>query len=80
LGLSAAATMATGSGNFNSTSPLTPFASDRHKFQFNLEIPNRIYHLAADTEGEMSKWISCLCQICGIKSTQSENQGKIQLN
>ncbi|CAG7724809.1 unnamed protein product [Allacma fusca] len=45
---------------------------DRHKYTFNLRTPSRVYYLAADTEPEMNKWVTCLCQVCGLKTVEEE--------
>ena len=49
---------------------------DRHKFIFNLRTPNRVYFLAADSEGEMNKWVNCLCQVCGLKTVDDDAESE----
>lgn len=46
---------------------------------FGIKTPNRTYYLAADTEEEMKSWVSCICQVCGLKSTNEEEDCKVFL-
>lgn len=43
---------------------------------FDIKTPSRTYYLAADTEGEMKSWVTCICRVCGLKSTNEEDEGK----
>lgn len=43
---------------------------------FDIKTPNRTYYLAADTEEEMKSWVTCICRVCGLKSTNEEEDGK----
>lgn len=36
-----------------------------------------MYYLAADNESEMSRWIEGLCQVCGLKMIEDDNDGSI---
>lgn len=46
--------------------------TERHKHTFQIHTPGRTYFLAADSESEMSKWLSSLCQVCSLKSVDEE--------
>lgn len=43
---------------------------------FDIKTPSRTYYLAADTETEMKNWVTCICKVCGLKSTNEEDDGK----
>ncbi|KAF7282664.1 daughter of sevenless isoform X1 [Rhynchophorus ferrugineus] len=47
---------------------------------FDIKTPNRIYYLAADTEEEMKSWVKCICRVCGLKSTNEEEDVSVALN
>lgn len=40
---------------------------------FDIKTPTRTYYLAADTENEMRSWVTCICKVCGLKSTSEED-------
>lgn len=50
---------------------------ERHKYTFQVRTPRRTYFLAADSESEMSRWVSSLCQVCSLKSVDEESEGGI---
>lgn len=43
---------------------------------FDIKTPSRTYYLAADTETEMKSWVTCICRVCGLKSTNEDDEGK----
>jgi len=44
---------------------------------FNIQTKHRIYYLSADTFEEMNSWVQSLCQACGLRPYQSEeDEGK----
>lgn len=47
---------------------------------FDIRTPSRTYYLAADTETEMKNWVTCICKVCGLKSTVEEDDGKFQIS
>lgn len=52
------------------------FENRKQKYQhmFDVRTPKRTYYLAAETEDEMNKWVDCVCQVCGLKAyNQEEN-------
>ena len=40
---------------------------------------DRTYYLAADSERDMTKWVECLCNVCGCKPVPDQNEGKYQV-
>ncbi|CAG9858630.1 unnamed protein product [Phyllotreta striolata] len=46
---------------------------------FDIKTPTRTYYLAADTEKEMRSWVTCICKVCGLKST-SEDDGQVTVS
>ncbi|XP_060532257.1 GRB2-associated-binding protein 1 [Cylas formicarius] len=47
---------------------------------FDIKTPNRTYYLAADTEEEMKSWVTCICKVCGLKSTSEEDDVGVSMN
>lgn len=47
---------------------------------FDIKTPSRTYYLAADTETEMKNWVTCICKVCGLKSTNDEDDGKYRID
>lgn len=43
-----------------------------NKHVFDLKTSKRVYYLAAKTEDEMNKWVSCICSVCGLKMRDEE--------
>ena len=37
---------------------------------FTIQTQSRIYHLEADCEAEMEKWVDAICRVCGLRSTE----------
>ena len=35
----------------------------------------RTYYLAADSEVDMTKWVECLCNVCGCKPVDNQDEG-----
>ncbi|CAG0879710.1 unnamed protein product [Darwinula stevensoni] len=44
----------------------------KYKFMFDIYTPQRVYYLAASSENEMSRWVECLCKVCGLRASQDE--------
>ncbi|XP_066145355.1 protein daughter of sevenless [Euwallacea fornicatus] len=44
----------------------------KFEYIFRIKTPHRNYFLAADTEDEMKAWVTCICRVCGLKSTNEE--------
>ncbi|XP_050509898.1 GRB2-associated-binding protein 1 isoform X1 [Diabrotica virgifera virgifera] len=44
---------------------------------FDIKTPTRTYYLAADTDNEMRSWVTCICKVCGLKSTSEEEEGQM---
>ena len=36
---------------------------------------HRTYYLAADSELDMTKWVECLCNVCGCKPVDNQDEG-----
>ncbi|KAJ0183817.1 hypothetical protein K1T71_000240 [Dendrolimus kikuchii] len=36
---------------------------------FTIQTQSRTYHLEADCEAEMAKWVDAICRVCGLRST-----------
>ncbi|XP_050307822.1 protein daughter of sevenless [Anthonomus grandis grandis] len=56
---------------------------DRHlKFDhvFDIKTPSRTYYLAADTQEEMKSWVTCICRVCGLKSTNEDEDIGLPMN
>lgn len=43
---------------------------------FDIRTPTRTYYLAADSDSEMRSWVNCICKVCGLKSTNDEEDSK----
>lgn len=43
---------------------------------FDIRTPTRTYYLAADSDSEMRSWVNCICKVCGLKSTNDEEDIK----
>lgn len=48
-------------------------------YVFDIKTPTRTYYLAADSEDEMKSWVTCICKVCGLKSTSEEEDGMLCL-
>ena len=35
---------------------------------FTIQTQTRIYHLEADCESEMEKWVDAICRVCGLRA------------
>ncbi|KAK9877670.1 hypothetical protein WA026_019341 [Henosepilachna vigintioctopunctata] len=47
---------------------------------FDIKTPMRTYYLAADSEVEMRSWVKCICKVCGLRSTNDDEDSKISGN
>lgn len=36
---------------------------------FTIQTQTRTYHLEADCESEMEKWVDAICSVCGLRAT-----------
>lgn len=45
---------------------------------FNIKTPKRIYYLGADNEADMTKWVDAICQVCGLKAYNHEEDQSLQ--
>ncbi len=36
---------------------------------------DRTYYLAAESDSEMTKWVECLCNVCGCKPVANTDEG-----
>ncbi|CAL4065003.1 unnamed protein product [Meganyctiphanes norvegica] len=45
-----------------------------YKYMFDIKTPKRVYYLCAETEPEMNKWVDCVCQVCGLKVFQPDEE------
>lgn len=45
---------------------------------FTVRTTTRIYHLEADSEDDMEKWVAAICRVCGLHATDEtrERMGK----
>lgn len=37
---------------------------------FTIQTQSRTYHLEADCESEMEKWVDAICRVCGLRATE----------
>lgn len=37
---------------------------------FTIQTQSRTYHLEADCEAEMEKWVDAICRVCGLRPTE----------
>ncbi|XP_053684641.1 protein daughter of sevenless [Sabethes cyaneus] len=47
---------------------------ENYAHMFNVKTPTRTYYLAADTEKDMRDWVSCICQVCNLQETQTNEE------
>lgn len=44
---------------------------------FTIQTQSRMYHLEADCQADMEKWVDAICRVCGLRATDdSPNLGK----
>lgn len=36
---------------------------------FTIQTQSRIYHLEADCDADMEKWVDAICRVCGLRAT-----------
>lgn len=36
---------------------------------FTIQTQSRTYHLEADCEADMQRWVDAICRVCGLRST-----------
>lgn len=37
---------------------------------FTIQTQSRSYHLEADSEADMEKWVDTICRVCGLRATE----------
>ena len=37
---------------------------------FTIQTQRRTYHLEAECEAEMEKWVDAICRVCGLRATE----------
>ncbi|XP_041986995.1 GRB2-associated-binding protein 2 [Aricia agestis] len=47
---------------------------------FTIQTQSRIYHLEADCEAEMERWVDAICKVCGLRATDETNVSGIYQN
>lgn len=40
---------------------------------FTIQTQSRTYHLEADCEADMEKWVDAICRVCGLRATEDSN-------
>lgn len=48
-------------------------------FMFAIKTQPRTYYLAADSDVELKSWVKCICDVCGLKATSEDDEGKVYL-
>lgn len=44
---------------------------------FTIQTQSRMYHLEADCQADMEKWVDAICRVCGLRATDdSPDLGK----
>uniref|UniRef100_A0A2H1WMU2 SFRICE_011564 n=1 Tax=Spodoptera frugiperda TaxID=7108 RepID=A0A2H1WMU2_SPOFR len=46
-----------------------PFNPSIRGSVFTIQTQRRTYHLEADCEAEMEKWVDAICRVCGLRAT-----------
>lgn len=41
---------------------------------FTIQTQSRIYHLEADSESDMERWVDAICRVCGLRATDGSDQ------
>ncbi|XP_058804375.1 GRB2-associated-binding protein 2-like isoform X2 [Phymastichus coffea] len=49
----------------------------KYQYMFNVKTPKRTYYLVAENEADMNKWVDAVCQVCGLKVQDDEQQLQI---
>lgn len=44
-------------------------------FMFAIKTRPRTYYLAADSDMELRNWVKCICDVCGLKPTNEDDEG-----
>lgn len=44
------------------------------KYIFDIKTSTRTYYLVSETEDDMNKWVDCICQVCGLKRADEDEQ------
>lgn len=40
---------------------------------FTIQTQSRTYHLEADCETDMEKWVDAICRVCGLRATDESS-------
>ena len=41
---------------------------------FSVRTPKRTYFLVAKNDPDMNKWVNAICQVCGLKAQEEDQQ------
>lgn len=41
---------------------------------FTIRTASRTYHLEADCEADMEKWVDAICRVCGLRATDDSDK------
>lgn len=41
---------------------------------FTIQTQSRTYHLEADCEADMEKWVDAICRVCGLRATDESSE------
>lgn len=47
---------------------------EKYAHMFDVKTPTRTYYLAADTEEDMRGWVNCICHVCQLQETQTNEE------
>ncbi|XP_023941264.1 GRB2-associated-binding protein 2 isoform X2 [Bicyclus anynana] len=47
---------------------------------FTIQTQTRIYHLEADCEADMERWVNAICRVCGLRATDDRDHGAVYQN
>lgn len=53
---------------------------EKYAHMFDVKTPTRTYYLAADTEEDMRGWVNCICHVCQLQETQSNDESRPYCN
>ncbi|XP_062552248.1 protein daughter of sevenless [Armigeres subalbatus] len=53
---------------------------EKYAHMFDVKTPTRTYYLAADTEEDMRGWVNCICQVCQLQETQTNEESRPYYN
>lgn len=53
---------------------------EKYAHMFDVKTPTRTYYLAADTEEDMRGWVNCICHVCQLQETQTNEESRPYYN